>query len=229
MMGISFAAAETPLTTVTLEIEGLGNDSVQINYITSPELSSRGNPANTKVCAENGRFVVHPVIEGLNVLHFTFDKLKVDIEIPGGIVHLHLSANYIAVPVLPGDNLTIRGRVQGHHLEYEITGSKMAEEISAFRTSILSDVVAMDASYIAFSSLELDDDEAKSLETQRSSYQSKIADAAVRYVTTHTDSDASAFILLFYGNSTMLRDKFYSLSIAVREGVFGSMMEKLLK
>ena len=230
LLSIFVSAAAVPPTTVVLDIEGLGNREVQARFITSPELNSNGNPLNMEAVAENGRLVLHPQIKGLNIVSLKLTQLDAKIEIEGGVVTVSPTGGVIPFPIMPGDSVTVKGRISEGHVEYTITGSEIAEAAADYRAYTLADILAQDSLYIA--SHERGKGDAW-LTEQLDKLYSEYADPAdtplYQWLSANRNSSGAGFIVLWYADLLPAFERYPELAENIRAEMFGPIIDAKLR
>lgn len=230
-LSVFLSTAAMPPTTIVLDIEGLGNGEVQAQFITSPELTSNGNPLNMEAKAENGRLVLHPQIKGLNIVFLKLTQLDVKIEVEeGGAVTVNPGGGAIPFPIMPGDSVTVKGRISEGHVEYTIAGSEMAAAAADYRKYALADILAQDSLFLA--SYEPGRGDAWLMEQFEKLY-SKYAGPADtplnKWLSANPNSPGAGFVAFRYANLLSVFERHPELAENIRAGVFGPIIDAKLR
>lgn len=229
-MGGMTAAAQTQ-TTIDIDIEGLDDGRVTVGFMTVPELSSQGNPLNIDTNAHDGRLVYQPAIEGPNIVSIYLKDL--DIIIPfdgGGYATLENTSAKIEFPLLPGDNIKVRGRVVDKRVEAEISGSEGAAVASRLRREMLPDRMFFDSLHVAtaqgdgYDLEEQNEMIRKFNEYLKGRYGGDTA-PSLKWLSENPDSPAADFVIVHFGLVGPMLESDPALVEKLRGGAFGPMID----
>ncbi len=234
--GATLKAQTQVQTTIDIDIEGLGDGRVMVGFTTSPELSPQGNSLNVDTLAQNGRLVVHPPIEGLNIVRVYLKQFDMIVPLEGG-GSLTFGANggRIDFPLMPGDNINVRGRIVDGHVEADVTGTEAAVVATNLEWETLAERIFYDSLSVAVVGPNgIGEEGYRRLEREYNEYlNAKYGDKplpALEWLMEHSDSPVAGYVLAWhsYTISEMLeRDP--EMVERARTGIYGPMIDARLR
>lgn len=140
-IGLIFASCDTQKERISVNIEGLGNDTIFIQYIPLQQYgSSESAPVKDTIMSVDGKFVYNLPEDTTSYIMVIIPTKIVDTKIPFSVesktIELTLPAN---------EKIKINGKVEGKHLNYQIDGSQFNKDFAIQRLNNIDISIAIDS------------------------------------------------------------------------------------
>ncbi len=208
---------------LTVKIEGLGNDTILIEYEPVSTLYKGELLTDTIICV-NDKFVFDLPVKEPIIAYFLPKK--------GGFKRLDGSTYFavhkcIDVLLKPNDNLFIQGKMHEYYIDYEIEGSEFNEEFSKLRKEYIqqtSEAVKVELQLDTLMSNKGDKDEISRLFKKRNKINGIGTTKKLEYFKNNLDKELSAYFLAIQWIDTVAKYQ-TQLNVEVRNGIFKSAID----
>lgn len=214
---------------LTAEIEGLGDDTILIEYIPISKLYQMDEPFQDTVISTNNKFVFNTHSDE-PILLLMFPK-KAGFKRMDGSKY-HPSQKHIITLLKPEDKIAINGKLHEYYVEYETVGSEFNRDFCRLRNEYIKETsvaVKIELKLDSMMSKKGEKEAINKLFQQRNNIWGIARTKQLEYVKNNWDKDLSAYFLSQQRLDTIA--KYYkNLHADVKKGIFSSVLDyKLLR
>lgn len=206
------------------EIEGLGNDTIFVEYVPVSQFYEMDEPLMDTIISINDKFVFDlPFQEPIFALFFPKKgKFK---RVDGS--SYHPEHKYLILLLKPDDKISVKGKLHEYYLEYNATGSKFNNEYSQLRNGYIEEIsqsVEIELRLDTLMSNNGDNGLITELFRKRNEIDNIAMTRELEYLKDNMDNELSAYFLARQRLDTLGR-YYEDLSSDVRNGIFKNMLE----
>jgi len=209
---------------LSAEIDGLGNDTILVEYGPISKFSEMEEPIQDTVYSKNNMFIFDsPVKEP--ILVFMFSKKSGFKRMDGS--PFYPMDKYLVLLIKPDDKIKVKGKLEEYYLEYEAEGSEFNKEYSQLREKYIKKTSKASKIELQIDTLMFNKGNKElisKLFSERKDINAIASSEQLNYIKSNWDKELSAYYLTRQRLDTL--GKYYeNLNADIREGIFKNMLE----
>jgi len=209
---------------LTAEIEGLGNDTIFVEYGPISQFYDMDEPLTDTIISTNDEFIFDSPSNG-PILTFIFPK-------KGGFKRVDGSPyyprhKYLVLLIKPDDHITIKGKLYEYYLDYKANGSEFNKEHSQLREGYIQEMsqsAKIELQLDTLMSNNGDKEVINNLFKERNEINSIANREELKFIKNNWDKELTAYYLTQQRLDTL--GKYYKdLNANIKNGIFKNMLE----
>lgn len=209
---------------LTAEIEGLGNDTILIEYMPFSRFSEMNEPYKDTIISVNDNFT-YDLAGDEPVLAFFFPKKGGFERLDGS--HYYPRHKYINLMLKPEDRITVEGKLHDYYIEYEAKGSDFNQQYSQLRDEYIEEMsraAKIELQLDTLMSNNADNEVINDLFKQRNEINSIEQKKQLEFIKNNWDKELTAYYLSRQRPDTL--GKYYgNLSPEISDGIFKDILD----